>query len=230
MAGNNGRQGWTQEQRERWTKAFRRALEKRGQGKRGAQVHLARAAGLGETLVSRYARGKAFPGPDHAERIALALDTPSLLTLNLEIRTKRCDGCGERYVDMGSGISRWCKRKGVCFERNVKRERQARRKRDNLARHSAIAALKKRNRALRDAIKAECLSCEPDGVCYNARRDEDGDCRLLSVTPLPKVREPDEAIASIRPTGGRFPLVQRVGPRLPHEVVDRPRPRVVASR
>jgi transcriptional regulator with XRE-family HTH domain len=187
---NDGKSGWTQEDRDEWTTVFRAALTRRGKRRRGAQAHLAKICGVTESLISRYKMGKALPSVKYAQMLAEALDDPRVLSVNIDIRTKPCAVCGKEFVDEGSGIREYCEYRGACYLAiDLERHREQYR-RNRIRTYHTVEALKRRNDTYAEAVLKECMSCEHDNICRNARHIGNQDCFFLAVTPFPKEGQP----------------------------------------
>lgn len=215
--GNSGAQGWNDKDKRRWAYMFRKAIERRSGGRSGAQAHLSIATGVNETLISRYTKGKHLPSLERAEAFAEALDSPGLVKTMRKIRTKQCPRCGKTFVDLGTGIRKWCELRGECYLAvDLERHREDGRKAKVRTYKTVDAALKRL--AQRDrAILAECRSCEPSGICRNAKFT-DRDCHFLEVTQFIKMDQPAEvdilqATGSVKGrgvgTGPRFTIIRR---------------------
>ncbi len=220
--------GWTQDQRNEWSSVLRAAIKKRGKGKRGAQVHLAALVGIDEGHISRLATGKHLALPHLAERLSEALDTPRIFNLNIEIRTKPCIACGTEFVDGASGIRKWCEYRGACYLNNRAKLLEERGIRGQTLTKNTVVSLRSRLKKRDVAIAAECLSCEPDGICRNAKFHDGTDCHFLGVTPfirLPLLTDDKGILAPDVPDGrnqgrgeaggGHFTLIEH-GPNARH--------------
>lgn len=153
----------------RFGSELRKAMTTRHATVRGTATNI----GLSRTLLHFYRDGVNLPRIETAERLALELDWPRLMSIALEARTGACELCGTSFPAQGSGNKRYCSedcRRVACARRS-----------GTSTRGRAVVAERRATR-LAAAIDAFCRACEPDGVCRMA------DCQLRDVSPLPVAR------------------------------------------
>lgn len=140
--------------------ALRQSLTSSGM----SQSELARQIGTTQAAVYNWVAGRHLPMVETTARMADVLGDPHLLKLLISLRTMACEVC-KRPLVRGSKSARIfcgpdCSR---LAEKGIKRTPF----RDPEGRQSAIEAM--------------CRSCEPDGVCRQAK------CPLRRYSPLPFV-------------------------------------------
>ena len=139
---------------------------------------LSASSGLSATHLKRLAFAGCLPSPEAAVALSESLASPSIPTVLMRIRTRRCERCGATFLFARQGArQRYC-------DRACQRWAQDERVRDHTIRgtRSELAEARARATAQTNAIAAFCASCEPEGYCHEAA------CELRAVSPLPLSR------------------------------------------
>lgn len=146
---------------------LRRAMKARGLN----TVQLGARIGMSKSRLGDLARGKAKrPLMRTAEKMAKALDWPTLVTIAADLRRTYCLVCRRPIVQMGSRSRRFCSHRCqvTAYGQKVRGQRRGL---ESLAR--------RRLTDYQDAVAAFCRQCEPEGVCRVAK------CPLRALSPLP---------------------------------------------
>lgn len=153
---------------------LRKAMAARGM----TQTGLGKRTGYGASNLHRVLTAGRLPAPEVVERLAEALDWPSLVERAIAARTGRCALCGATFVRAAVGrATRYC---GA----GCRRAAQARQSRDWRRTRTLTETRLTRQRLDQHqlAVLAFCRGCEPEGQCRDAR------CSLRPVSPLPLAR------------------------------------------
>ena len=151
---------------QRFARHLNTAMRRRGVGSRT----VAEAVGASRNSVTNWRRGQTLPHSETARKLAAALDTPKLVEIIREVRTKTCDVCSEPFLDETGGYNRRFCSDGC--------RKVAEKMRTGVPVRKRAAVAERRLKDHRDAVEAYCLACEPDRRCVTA------DCPLRSVSPF----------------------------------------------
>lgn len=146
------------------------------------QQQLAERVGVSPRSIWQIEKGMRLCDYRIAMRLCEVLGMESLRDEMIEHRSRVCDVCGRRFVNVTNNPSkRSCTRE--C--RNIDNARKARAFAVSY-RSRVVARAKGREQMLRSrytvyvaAVEAFCRSCEPEGLCRA------GSCELRTVSPLP---------------------------------------------
>ena len=156
---------------QQWAAMLRMAVTKKGM----TWAELARETPMSSSCMMKMKRGERLISLEVAERLAHALDMPSLSLAVIEMRTKTCVVCHATFVDRGKNhYARTCSE--ACLSTRRMRERREM-THERLGRQHLV--MKRRIERYTLSVLAFCRACEPEGMCRTPS------CELRSVSPLP---------------------------------------------